>query len=37
MFGSSKSERLAIESGLIGHYAPICNRQFNPLAGLFGF
>jgi hypothetical protein len=36
MFASSKAERISTESGLIGYYRPVCNRQFNPLAGLFG-
>jgi hypothetical protein len=34
---SSERERAAIEEDLIKHYAPECNRTFNPLAGLCGY
>ena len=34
---SSERERAAIEEDLIKHYAPECNRAFNPLAGLSGY
>jgi hypothetical protein len=29
-------QRAAVEENLIKHYAPVCNRTFNPFGGLFG-
>lgn len=34
MIGSTEDTRVAVESGLIAHYSPVCNKQFNPFAGL---
>jgi hypothetical protein len=35
MIGSSKDERTAVESGLIGHYHPQCNIVYNSFASIF--